>query len=129
VKQLLLLGALGVVLAVATGLAVHLLTRETIALPVVKLDTDDGLAPAAARAETTTARARTTTARQTTVTTRGATTAGASTTRAATGGAKTLPETDEDGNEQTTDNSGPGSDNSGRGRGRGRGRGGDGADD
>ena len=65
-----LLGTLGLVLAVATGLAVHLLTRETIALPVVRLEQDAGLAPVRATTAgrtttvriTTTARARTTTA-------------------------------------------------------------------
>ncbi len=65
-----LLGTLGLVLAVATGLAVHLLTRETIALPVVSLEQDAGLAPVRATTAgrtttvrvTTTAPARTTTA-------------------------------------------------------------------
>ena len=127
-KQLLLLGALGLVLAVATGLAVHLLTRETIALPVVKLETGDGLAPAAARERTTSAPARTTTPRQTTVTTNGATETRTTTTRASTGESRTLPGTD-DGNDEETDNSGRGSDSSGPGRGRGRGRGGDDPDD
>jgi hypothetical protein len=54
-----LLGLLGLVLAVAVGLGVHVLTRDTISLPVVQLEPAPALAP---RAATTTAR-RTTTER------------------------------------------------------------------
>ena len=109
----LLLGALGLVLAVATGLGVHLLTRDTIALPVVKLEQDAGLAPTSARRPPRTRSvpptAQTSSARRTT--------AAATTARPVT--------TDVDGGAtDTDDNSGPGSDDSG-GRGRGRGRGGD----
>ena len=53
------LGLLGLVLAVAVGYGVHLITRETISLPVVQLEQPAPLAPPAA---TTTA--RTTTARR-----------------------------------------------------------------
>ncbi len=123
-KQLLLLGALGLVLAIATGLAVHVLTRETIALPVVKLEQGDGLAPAGARAApTTTTTVRRTTPRKSTA----ATTARASTPRITSTAERALPTTHDD--VETDHNSGSGSDNSGRGRGRGRGRGGDGPDD
>ena len=41
----LVLGALGLVLAVALGLGVHLLTRDTDANPVVRLERDPGLVP------------------------------------------------------------------------------------
>ncbi len=51
----LLLGALGLVLAVALGLGVHLLTRDTVANPVVRLESDPGLAPAVATTVVTTA--------------------------------------------------------------------------
>lgn len=126
-KQLFLFGVLGVVLAVATGLGVHLLTRETIALPVVKLERGDGLAPAAARADATTARARTTTARRSTATT----STRASTRRTTVPEAPALPTTvDSPGpgeNAGPGENSGSGSEDSGRGRGRGRSR--DGPDD
>ena len=51
-----LLGLLGLVLAVAVGLGVHLLTRSTISLPVVQLEPAPALAPPAATTtdETTT---------------------------------------------------------------------------
>jgi len=116
----LLLGAFGLVLAVATGLGVHLVTRETIALPVVKLEQGAALAPAAA-ARAATDGARTTvrpTVRRTTI-------------RSTTAGRRTAATTDD--SSRTTDgsgsasNSGSGSDSSGRGRG--RGRGGDESDD
>jgi hypothetical protein len=42
------LGLLGLVLAVAVGLGVHLVTRETISLPVVRLSPAPALAPPAA---------------------------------------------------------------------------------
>lgn len=125
-KQLLLLGALGLVLAIATGLAVHVLTRETIALPVVKLEQGDGLAPAGARAART-ATTTTTVRRTTPRTSTAATTARASTPRSTSTAERALPTTLDD--VETDHNSGSGSDNSGRGRGRGRGRGGDGPDD
>jgi hypothetical protein len=51
------LGILGLVLAVVVGYGVHLITRETISLPVVQLEQPAQLAPPAA-----TSTARTTTA-------------------------------------------------------------------
>jgi hypothetical protein len=87
------LGLLGLVLAVAVGYGVHLITRETISLPVVQLEQPAQLAPAAA-----------TTDRKTT--TAGTTTAGTTTAKTQTAGT-------------TTDDHG-GSDSSGKGRGRGR---------
>ena len=94
--RLLALGLLGLVVAVAVGLGIHAVTRETIALPVVKLEQGASLAPPAARAVETTA------------TTPRITTEAETTTAGSTG---------------TTgdDNSGSGSGGSGRGRGRGRG--------
>ena len=55
-----LLGLLGLVLAVAVGLGVHLVTRSTIALPVVQLEPAPAFAPPAATTtdETTTDRSR-----------------------------------------------------------------------
>jgi hypothetical protein len=100
--RVLALGFLGLVLAVAVGLGIHVLTRETIALPVVRLEQGASLAPAAARAPQ--APPITTRTGTTTGTTNGATT--------------TTGSTDERADE---DNSGPGSNNSGQGRGRGRG--------
>ena len=95
------LGLLGLVLAVAVGYGVHLITRDTISLPVVQLQQPAQLAPPAA-----TSTARTTTAETQTET------------ETETGGTTT-----EDRGTETEDNSGSGS--SGRGRGRGRGGGGD----
>ena len=43
-----LLGLLGLVLAVAVGFGVHLITRGTISLPVVRLEPAPALAPPAA---------------------------------------------------------------------------------
>ena len=43
-----LLGLLGLVLAVTVGLGVHLVTRSTISLPVVQLEPAPALAPPAA---------------------------------------------------------------------------------
>ncbi len=43
-----LLGLLGLVLAVTVGLGVHLVTRSTISLPVVRLEPAPALAPPAA---------------------------------------------------------------------------------
>ena len=80
------------------GFAIHALTRETIALPVVQLEQGASLAPPAARAQAQPATTTTTT-----------TTARATTTR--TGSTEDRTETDDSG--------------SGRGRGRNRGRGGD----
>ena len=55
----LLLGLLGLALAVAVGLGVHLITRSTISLPVVRLEPAPALAPPAATTkETTTGRDR-----------------------------------------------------------------------
>ena len=56
-----LLGLLGLALAVIVGLGVHLLTRSTISLPVVRLEPAPALAPPAATTkdptdETTTGR-------------------------------------------------------------------------
>lgn len=91
------LGLLGLVLAAAIGVGIHLVTRETIALPVVRLEQGARLAPTTATETTTT----------------GTTTTG------------TTTETETENETETDDNSGSGSDDSGRGRGRGRGRGGD----
>ena len=53
----LLLGLLGLALAVTVGLGVHLITRSTISLPVVRLEPSPALAPPAATTkETTTGR-------------------------------------------------------------------------
>jgi hypothetical protein len=49
-----LLGLLGLVLAVTVGLGVHLLTRGTISLPVVRLEPAPALAPPAATTNLTT---------------------------------------------------------------------------
>ena len=87
----LVLGVLGVVLAIAVGLGVHLVTRETISLPVVRLDPAPALAPPAATVTEETTTEETTTEETT-----------------------TEPETD-DAPATTEDNSGQG-----RGRGRGR---------
>ena len=92
------LGLLGLLLAVVVGYGVHLITRETISLPVVQLEQPALLAPPAAT--TSTARTATT---ETETATRGTTT--------------------EDRGTSTDDNSGSGS--SGKGRGRGRSGGGD----
>ena len=91
------LGLLGLVLAVVVGYCVHLITRETISLPVVQLEQPAPLAPPAAT----------------------------STARTTTGETKTETEgtTTEDRGTDTEDSSGPGS--SGKGRGRGRSGGGD----
>ena len=84
------LGLLGLLLAVVVGYGVHLVTRETISLPVVQLEQPSPLAPPAA----------TTTARTVTAETE-------------TGGTTT-----EDRRTETDDNSGSGSSGKGRGRGR-----------
>ena len=86
-----LLGLLGLVLAVAVGLGVHVLTRGTISLPVVPLVPAPALAPPAAR-----------------------TTRGLATTQ------RTETEQEQPRTTQTTARAGTGDDNSGRGRGRGR---------
>jgi cytoskeletal protein RodZ len=91
-----LLGTLGLVLAVAVGVSVHLLTRGTISLPVVQLEPAPALAPPAARTIRRTTTVRTETERETETESR-------TTTPPATSPA---PATTED--------------NSGRGRGRGR---------
>lgn len=91
------LGLLGLLLAVVVGYGVHLITRETISLPVVQLEQPARLAPPAA-----TSTARTTTAETET---------------------QTAATTTEDRGTKTEDNSGSGSsgsDSSGKGRGRGR---------
>ncbi len=101
VMRTVVLGLLGLVLAAAIGVGIHLVTRETIALPVVRLEQGAQLAPTTAT-ETTT---------------------GTTTTEIET---ETENETKTDDNSGSgSDNSGSGSDDSGRGRGRGRGRGGD----
>ena len=92
------LGLIGLVLAVAVGFGVHLITRDTISLPVVQLEQSRPLAPPAATA------GRTTTGRTTTTETE----------RTA-----TETESDPETKTETEDNSGPGSSGSGRGRGRG----------
>jgi hypothetical protein len=45
VTRTLLLGALGLAFAVALGLGVHVLTRDTVARPVVRLEQGPALAP------------------------------------------------------------------------------------
>jgi hypothetical protein len=94
VTRTLLLGLLGVVLALAVGFGVHLVTRETISLPVARLEQAPALAPPEAREQPpgTTTTATDTTETETT--------------------------------ETTSATTGEDSDGSGRGRGRGRGRGG-----
>jgi hypothetical protein len=82
------LGLLGLLLAVVVGYGVHLITRETISLPVVQLNQPAQLAPPAA-----TSTARTTTA------------------ETEPGGPAT-----EDRGTETDDNSGSGSSGKGRGR-------------
>jgi len=94
--KLVALGLLGLVVAVAVGLGIHVLTKETIALPVVRLEQGASLAPPGARAREEPA-----------PTTDAATTTGATTTTGSTA------------EEDSDSDSG-----SGRGRGRGRGRGG-----
>ena len=89
------LGLIGVVLAVAVGFGVHLITRDTISLPVVQLEQPRPLAPPAATGGRTTTTGRTTTI-------------------------ETETETDSEPKTETEDNSGPGSSGGGRGRGRGR---------
>lgn len=54
-----LLGLLGLVLAVTVGLGVHLITRNTISLPVVQLEPAPALAPPAATTGETTERTET----------------------------------------------------------------------
>ena len=49
----LLLGALGLALAVALGFGVHLLTRDTVANPVVRVERDVPLAPVTTTVVTT----------------------------------------------------------------------------
>ncbi len=58
-----LLGLLGLVLAVTVGLGVHLVTRSTISLPVVQLEPAPALAPAAATTTVTTTTGEKTTER------------------------------------------------------------------
>jgi hypothetical protein len=53
VTRTLVLGALGLALAVVLGLGVHLLTRDTVARPVVRLEQGPSLAPPAPTATTT----------------------------------------------------------------------------
>ena len=97
------LGLIGLVLAVAVGFGVHLITRDTISLPVVQLEQSRPLAPPAATAGRTTTGQTTTTETET------------ETERPA-----TETETDPETTTETEDNSGSGSSGSGRGRGRGR---------
>ena len=54
----LLLGALGLVLAVALGFGVHLLTGDTVARPVVRLEEGPALAPVTTTTTVTTATTR-----------------------------------------------------------------------
>jgi hypothetical protein len=60
VTRTLVLGALGLALAVVLGLGVHLLTRDTVARPVVRLEQGPALAPPVTTT-TTTSTARSTT--------------------------------------------------------------------
>ena len=72
-----LLGLLGLVLAVTVGFGVHLLTRGTISLPVVRLEPAPALAPPAATTTNRTATERTETeTRATPSTTSGSTETG-----------------------------------------------------
>ena len=57
------LGLLGLLLAVAVGYGVHLITRDTISLPVVQLEQPALLAPPAATSVARTTTAKTTTAK------------------------------------------------------------------
>jgi uncharacterized membrane protein YgcG len=112
VTRTVLLGLLGLVLAVAVGFGVHLVTRSTIALPVVQLEPPQAPATTAATTATTTGRTageRTTTEADAPVTAGPPVSTEDSVTRT-----ETETETDDDG--------------SGRGRGRGR-SGGDGGGD
>ena len=103
-----LLGLLGLAVAVTVGLGVHLVTRSTISLPVVRLEAP----PVPATTAGTTTPARTSTEDE------GVTVVPAGPP------VSTEPET------ETEDSSGSGSDGSGHGRGRGRsGSGGGGEDD
>jgi hypothetical protein len=54
VTRTLVLGALGLALAVVLGLGVHLLTRDTVARPVVRLEQGPALAPPVTTTTTTT---------------------------------------------------------------------------
>lgn len=63
VTRTLVLGALGLALAVVLGLGVHLLTRDTVARPVVRLEQGPALAPPVTTTTTTVA----STARSTTI--------------------------------------------------------------
>lgn len=101
-----LLGLGGLLAAIAIGVGIHLVTRDTIALPVVRLDGGASLAPPTTdtRIVPAPATTRSSTSRTTTDTT-----------------APTPPTTDDRSSSSTgEDNSGSGSSNSGRGRGRGR---------
>jgi hypothetical protein len=54
VTRTLVLGSLGLALAVVLGLGVHLLTRDTVARPVVRLEQGPALAPPPGTTATTT---------------------------------------------------------------------------
>jgi hypothetical protein len=99
VTRTLLLGLVGIVLALAVGFGVHLITRETISLPVARLEQAPALAPPEAREQPPDTA---TTATETTET----------------------ETTDTETTETTSATTGEDNDGSGRGRGRGRGRGG-----
>ncbi|HET9508084.1 MAG TPA: hypothetical protein VFO81_09070 [Gaiellaceae bacterium] len=60
------LGALGLALAVVLGLGVHGLTRDTVARPVVRLEQGPALAPPVTTTTTTATTTTTSTARSTT---------------------------------------------------------------
>jgi hypothetical protein len=61
VTRTLVLGALGLALAVVLGLGVHLLTRDTVARPVVRLEQGPALAPPVTTTTTTSTAGSTTT--------------------------------------------------------------------
>jgi hypothetical protein len=61
VTRTLVLGALGLALAVVLGLGVHLLTRDTVARPVVRLEQGPALAPPVTTTTTTSTAGATTT--------------------------------------------------------------------
>ena len=60
------LGALGLALAVVLGLGVHVLTRDTVARPVVRLEQGPALAPPVTTTTTSATTTTTSTARSTT---------------------------------------------------------------
>ena len=131
-----LLGLAGLAAATLLGLAAHLVTRETIALPATSLSAGDSLAPAAPTARPrATAPQRDRAADTTAATTRPAATTGEDSSGDDRSGRQRGGSGDDGGSGSSgststgsSSGSGSGSDDSGSddsGRGRGRGRGGD----